>query len=90
MERRENGRREVGRGSSVAFLCKYTKKLKGSGSFGVEWSCGAAKTQLHPRSTNLWSSSANSAPKNGESVPFGTAPALGKLELGAGAVPNGA
>jgi hypothetical protein len=72
----------------MAFWCKYSKIIKGSGSFEVEWSCGAAKTQLHPRSTNLWSSSANSAPKNRESIPFGTAPALGKLELRARAVPN--
>ncbi len=65
----EDGRGERGweeeefRGSSMAFLCKYIKILKGSGSFRVEWSCGAAKTQFHPCSTILWSSSANSVPK---------------------------
>ena len=74
----------------MAFLCKYIEKLESSGSFRVEWSCGAAKTQLHLRCTNLWSNSASSAPQIEESVPFGTAPALGKLELRAGAVPNGA
>jgi hypothetical protein len=74
----------------VAFSCKYTKILEGSGSFGVEWSCGVAKTQLHPRSSFSRSSSANSTPKKGESGPFGTAPAPGKLELGARVVPNGA
>nr|BAI39770.1 hypothetical protein [Oryza sativa Indica Group]BAI39983.1 hypothetical protein [Oryza sativa Indica Group] len=40
-----------------------------------------AKTQLHPRSTNLWSSSANSAPKNGGSGLFGIAPAPGMISF---------
>lgn len=63
----------IGRGSSMEFLCKYTKKIKGQWVFEVQWSCGAAKIQFHPYSTNLWSSFANSASKNKEFVLFGTA-----------------
>lgn len=95
--RGEGYRRERERGvrrwvwcGSVVFLCKYVKKLDGSGSIRLEWSCGAAKTQLHPRSSFFRSSSANSTPKNGGSEPFGTVPVPGKLELEARAVPNGA
>ncbi len=55
---RERTRGEGCEGSSVAFLCKYIGKLKGGGSFG----------ELDPRSINLWSNSASSAPKNEESV----------------------
>nr|BAC21417.1 hypothetical protein [Oryza sativa Japonica Group] len=45
----------------------------GSESFRVEWSCGAAKTQPHPRSSFLRSSSVNSTPKNRGSELYGTA-----------------
>lgn len=74
----------------MVFFYKYTKKLKGSRFFWVEWSCRAAKTQLHPCNTILWSNSTNFASKNIQSVLFGIALALDKLELGAGAIPNGA
>ncbi len=73
----------------MEFLCKYVKKLKSSRSFGVEWSCGATKTQLHTHSSFFRSSSANSTLKNREPGLFGTTSAPGKLELEAGAVPNG-
>ncbi len=49
-----------------------------------------AFSSLHRASTFSWSDSPRSAPSFGESGPFGTTLALGKLELGAGAVPNGA
>lgn len=48
-----------------------------------------AFSSLHRASTFSWSDSPRSAPSFGESGPFGTTLALGKLELGAGAVPNG-
>ena len=49
-----------------------------------------AFSSLHRASTFSWSDSPRSALSFGESGPFGTTLALGKLELGAGAVPNGA
>ncbi len=54
-----------------------------------EWSCGVAFLPLHRASVSFWSDPHCSAPPFDESELFGTTPP-GKLELGAGAVPNGA
>ena len=50
----------------------------------------SSKNLAPPPSTIFWSSSANSGPKNEGSGLLGTTLAPGKLELGAGAVLNGA
>ena len=49
----------------------------------------SSKTQLHPRSSFIRSSYANSTAKKEGSGLFDTAPTSSKLELGAGVVPNG-
>jgi hypothetical protein len=63
----------------VSFLCKYVKKLKGSGSFEVGWGgveLWSRKTLLHPRILFFRSSYANFTPKNRESGLF-----LAQLQL---------
>lgn len=73
----------------MVFLYKYINIFKGSGSFGGEVELWSRKTKLHPQ-YKIVELLYQLCSKNKEFVPFSIAPALYKLELGAGAGPNGA